>query len=236
MERESLLSLLILLLGGALLQAFAFWPPAGLCACSARQTERRTAARLWWPVLPGLVVAAGLCGWALSEPDPVPERIEGVALFGACAPFALVFGRALLRAAWSLLHQPEEVGVSTVGLIRPQVVFSPFLARKLDEHIVRAALAHKWAHVCHRDPLRIWLAQLVCDLQWPWPSAQRRLRAWMTALECARDEEARAALTAPIWPPPCWRRCASIRKLLAAQVRQPACLPPTTRNATETRG
>ena len=45
----------------------------------------------------------------------------------------------------------------------------------------------------HRDPLRIWLAQLATDLQWPWPPARKRLSQWLTALELARDEEARAA-------------------------------------------
>ena len=58
--------------------------------------------------------------------------------------------------------------------------------------MIRAALAHERAHASNRDPLRIWLAQLITDLQWPWPGAQRRLDAWLDALELARDDEARA--------------------------------------------
>jgi hypothetical protein len=57
---------------------------------------------------------------------------------------------------------------------------------------MRAALAHERAHVRHLDPLRIWIAQFVTDLQWPWWSAQRRFETWLTALEHARDDEARA--------------------------------------------
>jgi hypothetical protein len=40
--------------------------------------------------------------------------------------------------------------------------------------------------------LRIWIAQFVTDLQWPWSSAQRRFETWLAALEHARDDEARA--------------------------------------------
>jgi hypothetical protein len=72
-------------------------------------------------------------------------------------------------------------------------VFSPFLAKELDDGVIRAALAHERAHALHRDPLRILLAQLITDLQWPWPSARGRLETWLGALELARDEEARAA-------------------------------------------
>ena len=78
-----------------------------------------------------------------------------------------------------------------MGLIQPQVVFAPFLAKRLDDDVIRAALLHERAHVRHRDPLRIWLAQFVTDLQWPWPQAERRLDRWLEALELARDDEAR---------------------------------------------
>jgi hypothetical protein len=107
-------------------------------------------------------------------------------------PFGVIFARAAARAAWSLLRTPTDCGISTAGLIQPQIVFSPFLAKQLEEGVIRAALAHERAHALHRDPLRIWLAQLVTDLQWPWPWAARRLDAWLEALEIARDDEARA--------------------------------------------
>jgi hypothetical protein len=72
-------------------------------------------------------------------------------------------------------------------------LFSPFLAKQLEDGVIRAALAHERAHAIHRDPLRIWLAQLITDLQWPWPWAGRRLEVWLETLELARDDEARAA-------------------------------------------
>jgi hypothetical protein len=190
-ERESLLSILIMVLGGLALQPFASWRgAAGEAACSA-QLERSAWLRLWYPIVPLALMAAGLCGWALREPDPVRDPLDPWVVILIGMPFALLFGRAGLRAAWALLRTPPECCVSTVGLIQPQVVFSPFLAKQLDESVIRAALAHERAHARHRDPLRIWLAQLVTDLQWPWPQARRRLDTWLDALELARDDEAR---------------------------------------------
>jgi hypothetical protein len=191
MERETLLTVLIVLLGGLATQVSSMWPSDARASSSAMRLERTSWLRLWLPLVPALLVAAWLCGWALQEPDPVPEHVSAL-LFAACAPFAWVCARALARAAWSLVHVPDECGVATVGLICPQIVFSPFLAKRLDERVICAALGHERVHVLHRDPLRIWLGQLAADLQWPSPSARRRFEAWMTALEHARDDEARS--------------------------------------------
>jgi hypothetical protein len=193
MERESLLCLLIVLLGGLVLQPFVWWPPATREELTPMELERRSWRRLWYPVVPTLLVAAWLCGWALREPDPVRDPLDRWVLFAAWLPFGLIFARAGARAVWSLLRNPIDCGVSTVGLIQPQVLFSPFLAKQLEDGVIRAALAHERAHAIHRDPLRIWLAQLITDLQWPWPWAGRRLEVWLETLELARDDEARAA-------------------------------------------
>jgi len=67
------------------------------------------------------------------------------------------------------------------------------LAKALDDNAIDAALGHERAHARHRDQLRIWLAQVATDLQWPWPQASKRFRQWIHALELARDEEARSA-------------------------------------------
>jgi hypothetical protein len=192
MERESLLSILIMLAGGLLLQAFASWPWRTPSGAGPAELERASWLRLWYPVIPALVIAAWLCGWALTQPDPVPGPLGPWTLICAAAPFALLFGRAATRGLWALMRSPGECGVSTIGLVQPQVLFSPFLAKQLDDSVIRAALAHERAHALHRDPLRIFLAQLITDLQWPWPAAQRRLEAWLDALELARDDEARA--------------------------------------------
>jgi Zn-dependent protease with chaperone function len=191
-ERESLLSLLIVLLGGVTLQLFAAWPWSGADGSASRRLERRRWLALWWPAAPTSVVAAWLCGWALSQPDPVLDPV-GPFLFIACAPFGVVIVRALVRAAWSLARSPGDCGVATVGLLRPYIVFAPQLAKRLDDCAIEAALAHERAHVRHRDPLRMWAAQLVTDLQWPWNSAQHRFSSWLEALEYARDDEARAS-------------------------------------------
>jgi hypothetical protein len=155
------------------------------------EPERMAWFRLLRPLIPALLVAACLCGWALSQPDPVPDRV-GPLVFIVCAPFGLIGVRALFRAGWSLFITPEQIGIATVGLIRPHIVIASELARVLDDRALRAALAHERAHVRHMDPLRIWIAQFVTDLQWPWSSAQKRFETWLAALEHARDDEARA--------------------------------------------
>lgn len=191
MEREWLFSMLVVLLGGLALQALPWLPPIVAGGATGEELERRAWLMLWYPIVPALVVAAWLGGWTLTESDPVRDRLGIWALYAAWAPFALVFGRAVARALWALLRRVPDCGVSTIGLIRPETLFSPFLARQLADTEVRAVLAHERAHGRHRDPLRIWLAQLLTDLQWPWPAAQRRLESWLVALEWARDEEAR---------------------------------------------
>ena len=191
MERESLLATLIVLLGGLALQLFAAWPERINSRSAARQLERVHWLALWWPAAPALTVAAWLCGWALSQPDPVPAHV-GRLIFIATVPFVIVGGRAVARAAWSLCHAPRVYGIVTVGLLWPRILVAPQLAKTLDDHAMQAALAHERTHVRHRDPLRIWLAQFVTDLQWPWGSARRRFTCWLATLEHARDDEARA--------------------------------------------
>jgi Zn-dependent protease with chaperone function len=190
-ERESLLATLIVLLGGLALQLFAVWPGRVDNRSASRQLERLHWLAVWWPTAPALTVAVWLCGWALSQPDPVPAHV-GLAIFIAAVPFAIVGARAVVRAAWSLCHSPRVYGIVTVGLLRPRIVIAPELAKTLDEQAMQAALAHERTHVRHRDPLRIWVAQFVTDLQWPWAPARQRFIGWLATLEYARDDEARA--------------------------------------------
>jgi len=192
MERECCLSMLIAFVGGVTLLACGGWPVADVRTSSARTLERITWRRVWLPVVPALAVAAWLCGWALTEPDPVPERVP-ISIILMSLPFALLFARAAFRAGWSLIADHGDPGTATVGLLRPWILFSPHLAKRLNDQQIDAALTHEKAHARHRDPLRIWLAQLATDLHWPWPQAHERLRRWLLALELARDEEARAA-------------------------------------------
>jgi Zn-dependent protease with chaperone function len=192
MERESLLAMLLVFLGGLSLQLFAAWPGRIRNQSASRQLEGLHWLALLWPTAPALTVAAWLCGWALSQPDPVPSRV-GRLMFVAVAPFIIVGGRALVRAVWSLCHSSRAYGIATVGLLRPRIVVAPEVEQELDEAAMQAALAHERAHVRHRDPLRIWFAQLVTDLQWPWAPARERFQGWLAALEYARDDEARAA-------------------------------------------
>jgi hypothetical protein len=192
MERECFLSILVALLGGTMILACGWWPTRDAGGASARHLERLRWRHIWLPLVPALIIAAWLCGWALAEPDPTPEKAS-ILLILASVPFALLFGRAAMRSLWSLVRDEGDVVTATVGLLRPWILFSPYLAKTLDDRTIEAALAHERAHARHRDPLRIWLAQLATDLQWPWPQARKRFGLWILALELARDEEARAS-------------------------------------------
>lgn len=192
MERELCLSILIILMCGTTLLGCGWWPDADVRGSSALGFERIAWRRVCLPVAPATLVAASLCGWALVEPDPMPEGAPPLVILMS-APLAVVFARAVVRAGWSLFGDRRDPGTATVGLLRPWILFSPHLAKALDDRQIEAALAHERAHVRHRDPLRILLAQLATDLQWPWPQARVRMERWLLALELARDEEARAA-------------------------------------------
>jgi hypothetical protein len=190
MERETLLTVLIILMGGITLHAFPMRARTPRAFHGACEHERAAWIRLWRPLLPVLLIAAWLVGWALSSPDPVPAHV-GVVVFAGCAPFALLFARAALRALWALGCESTTPGIATVGLCRPRIHISAELAALLDPRELHAAIEHERAHQRHHDPLRIWLAQLVTDLQWPRAAAALRFKTWLIALEQARDEEAR---------------------------------------------
>ncbi|HZL21549.1 MAG TPA: M56 family metallopeptidase [Polyangia bacterium] len=158
---------------------------------SGRADELRSWRRLWSPLVPAAVALAALCGWTIQEPRSTDELLRPVALLGLI-PLALVWLRAVFRAARALVPPRVAPVAATVGLLRPRVVMDAGLCRRLERLPLDAALAHERAHARHRDPLRIWLAQIATDLQWPNPSAQRRFEGWAEALELARDEEVRA--------------------------------------------
>lgn len=192
MERETLLTILLLLFSGLALQPLMLLPQGRHRHEPLLITERRLWRQLWLPVAPTFLIAAWLFGWALREPDPVHDRVDGAILFVVCLPLAAIVIRAAFRAVWTLVRKSAELPICTAGLLIPRVVFCPFFARALDEELLCAAWEHEQAHVRHYDPLRIWLAQIATDLQWPWPSARRRFGAWLEILEHARDDEARS--------------------------------------------
>lgn len=191
MERESLLALLVIVLGGLSLHLCSPWLLPEGQRSNAIRLERAKWLQLWLPVVPGLLGWAWLCGWALGQPDPVPAHTVA-RIVVLCVPFVLIGARAGMRAGWSLRRSYAASGAVTVGLLRPRVRIAPAFSGILDPGALAAALEHERAHARHYDPLRIWLAQVITDLQWPWPQAQQRLTSWLVALELARDAEARA--------------------------------------------
>ncbi len=194
MSRELVLATMVLVLCGAGAW-LASWIPAARepgerREWSGRQLEARAWRRIWMTLLPAGIALATMFGWALQEPGVTDELLLPTAAL-VVAPLGLLWIRCALRACVALRRPREMPPISTVGLWRPRVVVAEDLDGALDPAALRAALAHERAHVRHRDPLRIWLAQIATDLQWPSPSARRRFEHWVTALELARDEQAR---------------------------------------------
>ena len=190
MSREIVFTVLVLLVAGPLLATAGIWPVQRDVHPSARGLERSRWLRLWVPMTPGALAVGALLGWALAEPEEA-EPVPAI-LFLAAVPFAAIWLRAAARAVRSLLCPRSEIPAASIGLLRPRVIISQRFERALDPATLRAVREHEEAHARHRDPLRIWLAQLAADLQWPWPTARERFRSWHRALELARDEEARA--------------------------------------------
>ncbi len=190
MDRDVILLAMTLALGGPIVACLGAWVrPLPLPPRSGREAEARSWRRLLLPLIPGVLIVSFLAGWALQEPDSSDERI-GPAVAGAAVLWSPVLVRAVWRALRSMRRHRVPVA-ATSGMLTPRVQIDPLFERALDDDERRAVEAHEAAHARHRDPLRLWLAQLFTDLQWPAPRATERWRQWRHWLEVARDEEAR---------------------------------------------
>lgn len=190
MEREAALLVISLALCGALCILFgALARPLSHFASSGRRAETLAWRRLWLPLAPAAFALLLMLGWAVQEPDDTDDGVALVLLVAA-VPGAIIGSRALARAVTATVRRGAPLA-ATVGLLHPRIVIDDSLATALDPEALAAVHAHERAHARHRDPLRIWFAQLAADLQWPAPSARTRFRQWLHALEVARDEEAR---------------------------------------------
>ena len=189
MDREIVLGILALLAGGLMLLASALVPQRVPAAASAGRLERLCWLRIWQTLLPAALAIASVIGWALREPD----NAEGLPwwVLAPCVLFAVPPVRAMVRALRTAVTLPSGVVVGTTGFLRPRVIVAPTFEQTVDVDAYCAALEHEAAHVRHFDPLRLWAAQFVTDLQWPSRAPRGRLARWRNALELARDEEAR---------------------------------------------
>lgn len=191
MDREVLFVALVLTVAGPLFWLGGLVPFRARLRRSGCASEAAHWRALWLPAVAPLIALATLAGWAVLE----PENAEPIGFMGLVSSTGslLVWVRAALRAVRSVAPRATGGPAATVGLLRPRVILDPAFVAQLDEHELRAVRAHEEAHRRHGDPARLLAAQLVTDLQWPMPFAQRRLREWRLALELARDEEARLA-------------------------------------------
>ena len=196
MSRDLVLATMVLVLCGAGAWLASWFPdgrdePEGP-QTSGRRLERRSWRRIWLTMLPAALGLATMLGWSLQEPSVTDEPLRpAVALIAL--PLALLWLRCAARACLALRAPRLPPALATVGLLRPRIVLAERVRGALDPEALAAALAHERVHVRHRDPLRIWVAQIATDLQWPSPSARGRFDRWLSALELARDEEARLA-------------------------------------------
>jgi hypothetical protein len=228
-SRDLVLATMVLVLCGAGAWLASWVPPVGepgdLGERSGRRLEMQAWRRLWLTLLPSGIALATMFGWELQEPGVTDELLRPTAALVA-VPIGLVWLRCALRAAVALRRPRVMPPIATVGVVRPQVVIAEEVRAALDPAALAAALAHEHAHVRRRDPLRIWLAQIATDLQWPSSSARRRLAHWLGALELARDEEARldgaagddlAAAVVAVARMPQWRPGAATAGLTGAE-------------------
>lgn len=155
---------------------------------SGRALERAATRELAFPLLPSLVGVSALVGWALVEPEEA-ERLPWFVL-ALALPMLLVTVRTARRAVLAA-RVPTIRAAATLGLLRPRVVMDPDFAANLEPATRAAVLAHEQAHARRRDPLRLWVAQILTDLQWPSRSAVERFERFRQAVELSRDEEAR---------------------------------------------
>lgn len=190
MSRDLVLGATILIVCGALAWLPGLLPTAGPSATSGEARERAAWRRLWIPLLPAAAAFALFLGWALQEPSETDEVLSPMTI-ALVLPLAVVWLRAALRAGRALADRGAGVPAAAVGLLRPRVVLDPAFDASLDEAARAAVLAHESAHARHRDPLRIWLAQIATDLQWPLAAPRDGFAAWLDAVELARDDEAR---------------------------------------------
>jgi Zn-dependent protease with chaperone function len=189
-EREAALLVVSLAICGVLCMLFgALAPPLEHLESSGRRAEKQAWRRLWLPLAPAGFALMLLLGWAVQEPDDTDDGVA-MALLLAAVPGAIIAARAIARATTSVMKRGKPLA-ATVGFVRPRVIIDEAVCSALDAEALAAVHAHEQAHARHRDPLRIWIAQLAADLQWPSPSAPTRFRQWLHALEVARDEEAR---------------------------------------------
>lgn len=188
MDPEILLAVAAAALSGTMVWPVAF--AAGWAGSSVRHRERAAWWRLVLPLVAGGLMLAFLIGWAVQESDPADERV-GIGILVLALFSSGIALRASTRGAQALrLGAYARIPVGTLGIMKPRVVVSPEFTASVSDDVLAAALAHEAAHVRGRDPLRIWLAQLAADLQWPVPGTSRRFSAWLLALEAERDDEA----------------------------------------------
>jgi hypothetical protein len=191
-NRDLVLAAIVLIVCGALAWLPGLLPAAGLAAASSEARERAGWRRLWVPLLPAAAALALFVGWAFQEPSQTDELLSP-ATAALALPLAVVWMRATARAIRSLLDRGAGVPAAVVGLLRPRIVIDPAFGASLDDAARAAVIAHERAHAQHRDPLRIWLAQIATDLQWPFAAPRDRFDHWLEAVELARDDEARRA-------------------------------------------
>ncbi len=188
MEREAVFGLVSAMVSGPLLLLPNL--VRGGAPRASEGGEPAAWAAIWWAVAPTVVAVAVVLGWALREPDPSDEAVSPMRIALALA-LLLPWGRAAVRAARALRSPGRVRGAGTVGLLLPKVVLEPDFAERVPADVLAAAVAHERAHAAHFDPLRLWLAQIGTDLQWPSSAAAARFATWRTALEWARDDDAR---------------------------------------------
>lgn len=92
-----------------------------------------------------------------------------------------------LRQRVSVTGSPGSI-VAVQGALRPTLLLSAGLVRRLSDEELRCLLLHELAHVRRRDTLFVHLQTLVCCLFWFHPLVWVLQRQWLQAREEACDD------------------------------------------------
>lgn len=97
-----------------------------------------------------------------------------------------------------LLRAHEQPLALTFGLLRPTLLLSSWMVKRLDRRELESVLAHELAHVARRDYPVIWLATVLRDAFFYLPTSRAAYRQLQREKELACDDLAVHATNRPL--------------------------------------
>ena len=194
-----LFSLLLTLLVGAITRPSCATPFCRVMDAPSRASLTNIA--LVAPGMLALVVAVGalvigvirlvvLCWVMQRQTVPAPATYQG-----ALQRLALRLNVPAPRLRLRYAAQPFAI---TYGAVRPTIILSTWMLRRLDQQELEAALAHELGHILRHDFLFVWMATTLRDAFFYLPTSQEAYRRIRRDNEVACDDLALAVTRRPL--------------------------------------